>query len=377
MMLDQPTMRELCDERRICAFVRSVFKYQPWMRIEAELPRFVLLEGWRWRLEILAAMLTLRRSAKNREGNVVFLVTGGAGFIGSHLVERLVQRGEQVRVLDNFSSGNLENLKAVRKNIQVLTGDVADTDAVADAVESVEVVFHQAAVASVPRSIDDPQTTVAANITGTLNLLVAARDAGCRRVVFASSSAVYGDVPKIPVTEDMPPHPLSPYAISKLTGEQLCGVFTRLYGLETVALRYFNVFGPRQDPASAYAAVIPAFLRALHHGEAPVIYGDGEQSRDFTFVDNVVDANLRAAAAAGVAGRVFNVASGRAVSVTALLAEMAQLVGNEARARYDSARPGDIKHSVADITAARVGLGYEVIVGLDEGLRRTVRANVT
>jgi nucleoside-diphosphate-sugar epimerase len=309
-----------------------------------------------------------------RQGGEVFLVTGGAGFIGSHLVERLVKCGKPVRVFDNFSTGNREHFYGVRENIQVVEGDLADAAAVAYAMERVEVVFHLAAIASVPHSIDDPQTTITTNITGTLNLLLAARDAECRRVVFASSSAVYGDAAAIPLSEDMRPDPLSPYAISKLTGEQLCQVFTRVYGLETVALRYFNVFGPRQDPASAYAAVIPAFLRALRDGEPPVIYGDGEQSRDFTFVDNVVDANLRAAMADGIAGRVFNVASGRAVSVNALLAQMVGLIGVDARARHVPARPGDIRHSVADITAAREDFGYQVLVGLEEGLQRTITA---
>jgi nucleoside-diphosphate-sugar epimerase len=275
-----------------------------------------------------------------QQGGKVFLVTGGAGFIGSHLVERLVKCGKPVRVFDNFSSGNLEHLNVVRKSIQVVEGDLADAEALAHAMESIKVVFHQAAIASVPQSLDDPQTTITTNITGTLNLLLAARDAGCRRVVFASSSAVYGDDTALPVTEDMRLDPLSPYAISKLTGEQLCRVFTRVYGLETVALRYFNVFGPRQDPASAYAAVIPAFLRALHAGEAPVIYGDGEQTRDFTFVDNVVAANLKAATADGIAGRVFNVASGRGVSVNALLTRRARLLGVEGRVHFDPARPG-------------------------------------
>jgi UDP-glucose 4-epimerase len=307
----------------------------------------------------------------------VFLVTGGAGFIGSHLVERLVQCGERVRVLDDFSSGNLEHLDAVQENIQLVEGNLVDSEAVADAVKSVEVVFHLAAVASVARSIDDPQSTVASNITGTLNLLLAARDARCRRIIFASSSAVYGDAAEIPVTEDTRPNPLSPYAISKLTGEQLCSVFTRVYGLETVALRYFNVFGPRQDPASVYAAVIPAFLRELLDGKPPLIHGDGDQTRDFTYIDNVVDANLRAATAGGIAGRVFNVASGRAISVNALLAQMAGLVGVDVRARHDPARPGDIRHSVADITAARESFGYHVLVGLEEGLRRTIRARMT
>jgi UDP-glucose 4-epimerase len=311
-----------------------------------------------------------------RQGGEVFLVTGGAGFIGSHLVERLVKCGKPVRVFDNFSTGNREHFYGVRENIQVVEGDLADAAAVAYAMERVEVVFHLAAIASVPHSIDDPQTTITTNITGTLNLLLAARDAECRRVVFASSSAVYGDAAAIPVSEDMRPDPLSPYAISKLTGEQLCQVFTRVYGLETVALRYFNVFGPRQDPASAYAAVIPAFFRALRSGEAPVIYGDGEQTRDFTFVDNVVDANLKAAKADGIGGQVFNVASGRAVSVNALLAEMARLLGIEVHVHFDPARPGEIKHSVANIKAARDGFGYEVIVDLEEGLRRTIWTNL-
>jgi UDP-glucose 4-epimerase len=315
-------------------------------------------------------------TGNSSSGVEVILVTGGAGFIGSHLVERLVERGAPVRVLDDFSSGKPEHLDAVRAKVQVRVGDLADPVAVAQAMEGVELVFHQAAVASVPRSLDDPRTTIITNITGTLNVLVAARDAGCRRVVFASSSAVYGDAAEIPMNEEARPHPLSPYAVSKLTGEQLCAVFTRVYRLETVALRYFNVFGPRQDPASAYAAVIPMFLHALSHGEAPVIYGDGEQTRDFTFVDNVVEANLRAATAAGIAGRVFNVASGQALSVSALLALMARLIGVEAHARYGPARPGEIKHSAADITAAREGLGYQALVNLEEGLRRTIRVSM-
>jgi len=303
----------------------------------------------------------------------MYLVTGGAGFIGSHIVESLLQRGERVRVLDNFSSGRSENLAHLRERIDLIEGDIRDSDTVTRAMQGVEVVFHQAAVPSVPRSIADPRTSFDANVTGTLNVLLAARDAGCRRVVFASSSSVYGDTPVMPKVETMPPQPLSPYAISKLTGEQLCGVFTRIYGLETVALRYFNVFGPRQDPTSAYAAVIPKFIAALTSGDTPVIFGDGEQSRDFTYIDNVVDANLRAATASEAAGQVFNVASGRAITVNQMLAAVADLLDIDAHAQHDPPRPGDVRDSLADIAAAQTTLGYEVRVPFNEGLARTVK----
>ena len=302
----------------------------------------------------------------------MYLVTGGAGFIGSHLVAALCERGESVRVLDNFSSGKRQNLAPLASRVEVVEGDLRDEEAVRRAVAGVDVVFHEAAVPSVPRSIADPVTTFAANVTGTLNLLLAARDAGCRRVVFASSSSVYGDTPVLPKVETMTPNPLSPYAVSKLSGEQLCVVFSRIYGLETVALRYYNVFGPRQDPTSQYAAVIPKFISALASGGTPVVYGDGEQSRDFTYVANVVDANLRAAVATGVAGRVFNVASGQAVTVNAMLRAVARSVGTEPRAEYAPPRAGDIRDSLADVTAAREALGYEVTVPFAEGLERTV-----
>jgi nucleoside-diphosphate-sugar epimerase len=303
------------------------------------------------------------------------LVTGGAGFIGSHLVARLVERGATVRVLDNFSSGKRENLAALDGQVDVIEGDVRDEVAVRRAVAGVDVVYHQAALPSVPRSIADPRSTFDTNVSGTLNLLLAARDAGCQRVVFASSSSVYGDTPVLPKHEAMTPRPLSPYAISKLSGEQLCTVFSGIYGMETVALRYFNVFGPRQDPASPYAAVIPKFLHALATGEPPVIYGDGRQSRDFTYVDNVVAANVAAARAEGVAGQVFNIASGQSVTLLEMLESMALLVGMPPRARHEPPRPGDIRDSLADISGARAALGYDVGIPFDAGLERTVEAS--
>ncbi len=302
------------------------------------------------------------------------LVTGGAGFIGSHIAEALVARGERVRVFDNFSSGKRTNLAGFDRDIEIVDGDLRDEAVVRRAVAAVDVIYHQAAVPSVPRSIADPATTFSANVTGTLNLLLAARDAGCRRVTFASSSSVYGDTPAMPKSEAMATNPLSPYAISKLSGEQLCGVFTRLYGLETVALRYFNVFGPRQDPSSPYSAVIPKFIQMLRDGVQPTIFGDGEQSRDFTYVANVVDANLRASLAPGAAGKVFNIASGRAISVNEMLAALGTSLGLPATARYEANRPGDIRDSLADIGSARAMLGFNVLVPFELGLERTVQA---
>ena len=302
----------------------------------------------------------------------MYLVTGGAGFIGSHIVEALVNSGEQVRILDNLSSGRRANIEHMLPQAEWLEGDIRKIDTVRDAMDGVEVVFHEAAVPSVPRSIADPRTTLDVNVTGTLNVLLAARDAGCRRVVFASSSSVYGNTPMLPKVETMTPHPLSPYAISKLTGEQLCAVFTGVYGLETVALRYFNVFGPRQDPESAYAAVIPKFCHALLTGDTPVIYGDGEQSRDFTYIDNVVDANLKAAEADGAVGGVFNVAMGQTLSVNNLLQGLARLVEIAPRVRYDPPRTGDVRDSLADISAARATLGYLPTVSFEMGLAQTV-----
>lgn len=299
------------------------------------------------------------------------LVTGGAGFVGSHLVSRLLRDGHRVRVLDNLSTGKMANLPP---GIELVEGDVTDEAAVLRAVEGIEVVYHQAALPSVARSIMDPRPTLATNVGGTLNVLVAARDSGCRRVVYASSSSVYGDAPGLPRVETMSPAPLSPYAVSKLAGEHLCRAFSVSYGLETVALRYFNVFGERQDPESQYAAVIPSFLRALQGGRSPTVYGDGEQSRDFTHVDNVVEANLRAASTPLVAGRVFNVAAGRAVTVNQLLASISRILDRPVEPEHSSPRPGEVRHSRADITAARDGLGYDVVVPFEDGLRRTVLA---
>jgi UDP-glucose 4-epimerase len=304
----------------------------------------------------------------------MFLVTGGAGFIGSHLVTRLVEQGETVRAFDNFSTGTLENLGAVKDRVILVEGDLRDQDAVRRAVDGVHVVFHQAALSSVQGSIADPHTTLDVNIAGTLNVLEAARDSGCQRVVFASSASIYGDAPGMPKTETMAPHPLTPYAISKLAGEQLCAMFTRVHGLETVALRYFNAFGPRQDPSSPYSGVITHFLHALRVGVPPVIYGDGEQSRDFVYVDNIVAANLRAAKVDAAAGRVFNVASGRAVSLNELLGLMAKVIGVNVRAHHEPERSGDIRHSLADITEAMQVLGYRVDVPLEPGLMQVVAA---
>lgn len=302
----------------------------------------------------------------------MILVTGGAGFIGSHLVGRLVEQEEQIRVFDNFSSGSLENLEKYGDNVEVVGGDLRDEFAVTAAMTGVELVYHQGAVPSVPQSVADPRTSMNVGITGSLNVLLAARNASVRRVVFASSSSVYGDTPEMPKHEDMKPRPLSPYAISKLSAEQLCGVFFKLYGLETVSLRYFNVFGPNQDPASAYAAVIPKFIQALSNGETPTVFGDGEQTRDFTYVDNAVDANLRAATVPKAAGGVFNIASGRPISINQMLQLTAEGFGVKGNANYKEPRPGDIKDSYADIGKARSILGYDPLVSFEEGLARTI-----
>jgi len=306
----------------------------------------------------------------------VILVTGGAGFIGSHLVTRLVEQGEPVRVLDNFANSRPENLAHVTGEFELIEGDLRNRNDVARAVERVELIFHEGALGSVPRSITDPHTSFDANVMGTLNVLNAARDAGCRRVVYASSSSVYGNTPVLPKQEDMPPKPLSPYAVSKLSAEQLCGVFYHTYGLETVALRYFNVFGPRQNPESQYAAVMPKFLRAYTSGEQPTIFGDGEQSRSFTYIDNVVDGNLLAGSAPGAAGRVMNLASDKNYSVNYIARKMAELLHVAFNPTYAPPRQGDVKDSLADITIAREVLGWEPAVSLEEGLARTVSAFV-
>jgi len=301
-----------------------------------------------------------------------YLVTGGAGFIGSHLVEDLLRRGARVRVLDNFLTGRKENLAAFRKDIEIYKGDIREPAACRRAVRGVDIVLHQAALPSVPRSVQDPRLTNDINITGTLNMLVAARDAGIRSFVFASSSSVYGDEPSLPKKEGREGTPLSPYAVSKLVGEKYCRVFRDLYGLNAVSLRYFNIFGPRQDPFSQYAAVIPNFVTRLLRGERPVVYGDGEQSRDFTYVTNVVEANLLAAEASGVGGEVFNLACADRITVNDLVRGLNAILGTGIPAVYEPARPGDILHSFADIAKAAAGLSYRPSVAFQDGLRRTV-----
>ncbi len=302
----------------------------------------------------------------------VYLVTGGAGFIGSHIAAALVERGDTVRILDNLSTGRVGNMDSFRDRIEFLEADLLDAAAVARAVDGVECVLHQAALASMPRSVDFPMDTNAACVTGTVGLLDAARSAGVRRVVYAASSSAYGDQPTSSKRETDLPLPLSPYAAAKLAGEYYCRAFAATYGLETVALRYFNVFGPRQDPKSQYAAVIPRFITAILAGEQPVIYGDGHQSRDFTFVANVVHANLLAAEAPDMAGRVLNVANGTQFSLLTLLAAINKLLGTTVQPRHDPPRIGDVRESLADITQARQRLGYETQVGFEEGLRRSV-----
>ena len=302
----------------------------------------------------------------------LYFVTGGAGFIGSHIVERLIRDGKSVRVIDDLSTGRRENIAPFSGEIEFIEGDVRDLDALRDAMDGVGYVFHQAAIPSVPRSVADPAATNAANVDGTLNVLLAARDAGVKRVVYASSSSVYGDTPTLPKREEMKPEPRSPYAVSKLAGELYCRVFYDVYGLETVALRYFNVFGPRQDPASEYSAVVPKFITALLRGDPPTIYGDGNQSRDFTYVENVVEANLLAARASGAPGEVFNIACGERITVGELARLLADILGVERKPVHVPPRPGDVKHSLADIARARETLGYRVGIDVREGLRRTV-----
>jgi len=302
----------------------------------------------------------------------LYLVTGGAGFIGSHLAQELLRRGHQVRVLDNLSTGKRRNLDAIGPAVEFVEGDLANPDDCARAVAGVDYVLHQAAIPSVPRSVADPVTSNRSNIDGSLNILVAARDARVRRLVYAGSSSAYGDTPTLPKHEGMVPAPLSPYALQKLVAEQYCQMFTRLYGLETVTIRYFNVFGPRQDPGSAYSGVISLFSTALLAGNRPTIYGDGEQTRDFTYVANVVDGVLRACDADGVAGEVFNVATGHRISLNQLLSTMNGLLGTSLSATYAPGRQGDVRDSQADITKARTRLGYAPIVSLEDGLRQTL-----
>lgn len=300
-----------------------------------------------------------------------YLVTGGAGFIGSHIVEELVSRGQEIRVLDNLTTGCRENLSDL-DGVDLLVGDVADPAVAVKAVTGVDYVVHLAAIPSVPRSIAEPLASNHANVTGTLSLLVAARRSGVQRVVFASSSAVYGNTATLPKREDMPTDPLSPYGLQKLVGEQYLKLFHELYGLETVSVRYFNVFGPRQHPTSPYSGVVSLFARCLIEGRAPTIYGDGEQTRDFTYVTNVVDGTLEACAAPGAAGQVCNVSSGGRVSLNTLFRIMREMSGNDVRPEYAAPRLGDVRDSQADITRARELLGYEPAVLLDEGIAATM-----
>jgi nucleoside-diphosphate-sugar epimerase len=299
------------------------------------------------------------------------LVTGGGGFIGAHLVERLLREGFAVRVLDNFATGHRTNLVPVLDDIELVEGDIQSYERVHNAVRGCELVFHLAALPSVPRSVQDPLTSNASNVTGTLNVLLTARDEGVRRVVFASSSSVYGANPELPKREDMATVPIAPYAVSKLAAENYCRSFFNVYGLETVALRYFNVFGPRQDPLSQYAAVIPRFITSVLEGGHPLIHGDGEQSRDFTYIDNAVQANVLAASAPDVAGEAFNIACGERISLNALIAEIEAITGEEITVDHDESRPGDVRHSLADISRARERLGYEPAIDLRTGVGKT------
>jgi UDP-glucose 4-epimerase len=301
-----------------------------------------------------------------------FLITGGAGFIGSNLLAELLAHGHEVAVLDNFATGRRRNLEPFAGNFELFEGDLRDAAAVRKAVKGRRFVLHQGALPSVARSVEDPLTSNEVNATGTLNVLLAARDAGVQRVVAASSSSVYGDTPTLPKVETMPVLPMSPYAVSKLAAEKYCAAFHRVYGLETVALRYFNVFGPRQDPTSQYSAVLPRFIGALQRREAPVIYGDGQQSRDFTFVSDVVQANLLACEAPGAPGEFFNVACGRRFSLLELLQTLWDIMGVRVEARHEPARAGDVRHSLADIGKIQRTMGYDPRWTFRAGLEKTV-----
>lgn len=301
-----------------------------------------------------------------------YLVTGGAGFIGSHVVEELLARGERVRVLDDLSSGSRQNLAGALDRIEFAEADIRDLERIRPLFGGVDYVIHLAARSSVVLSIEDPVTSTAVNIDGTVNVLVAARDAGARRVVFADSAAVYGDNPELPRVETQEPQPLSPYALTKLTGEYYCRIFTSVFGLETVPLRFFNIFGPRQDPRSPYTGVLSKFIVAYLESREPVIFGDGEQSRDFTYVANVVDAVLRACRAPGAAGQPINVGVGASFTLNQVIGILNRIFGREIRPRHDAPRAGDVRHSRADVSRARELLGYEPSVGFEEGLRRTV-----
>jgi UDP-glucose 4-epimerase len=303
---------------------------------------------------------------------VKVLVTGGGGFIGSHVVDRLLSDGHDVRVLDNFATGRRENLLHVLDDIEVVEGDIQSYERVSNAVRGCGAVLHEAALPSVPRSVQDPLTSNATNVTGTLNVLLAARDAGVGRIVYASSSSIYGANPELPKHEGLLPQPISPYAVAKLAGEGFCRSFHEVWGLETVALRYFNVFGPRQDPLSQYAAVVPRFITALMDGRPPSVFGDGEQTRDFTYVGNAVEGTVLAMSAEGAAGKVFNVAAGSRTSLNELLRTLERLSGRGVEPSYENARPGEVRHSQADVSAAERGLGFRPRFSVEEGLEETL-----
>ena len=300
------------------------------------------------------------------------LVTGGAGFIGSHLTERLIELGHEVVVLDDLSTGREENLAHLQGRFRFVKGSITDLALLRELMPGIEVVFHQAALGSVPRSVEDPATTHEVNITGTFYVLLAAKEASVKRVIYAASSSAYGDTPTLPKVETMLPQPLSPYAVSKLVGEYYCQVFTRVYGLPTVSLRYFNVFGPRQNPRSQYAAVIPKFITAALKGEPLTVYGDGEQSRDFTYIENVVQANLLAMQSEAAVGKVYNVACGGRYTLNELIRQLRKVMDKHLEVQYLPPRAGDVRHSMASIEAAQHDLGYRVLVDFEEGLRRTV-----
>jgi len=302
-----------------------------------------------------------------------YLVTGGAGFIGSNISKALVEDGHEVTILDNLATGKKENLSAIMKKVRFIEGDIRDINTVSKAVKGIEFVLHQGALPSVQRSVKDPSSSNEANVQGTMNILIASRDSGVKRVVYAASSSAYGDTPTLPKIENMKEMPLSPYAVSKLTGELYCRVFSRIFGLETICLRYFNVFGPNQDPTSQYSAVIPRFITAFLRNEAPTIYGDGRQSRDFTFVENVVSANILASKAKSkeAIGRTMNIACGEAFSLNDIIKMLNEIAGTNIKPKYDKARLGDVKHSLADINLAGKLIGYKPKVRFKEGLRRT------
>lgn len=302
-----------------------------------------------------------------------YLVTGGAGFIGSNIAEELVKRGANVRVIDNFMTGKKENIQPFIDGIEFIEGDIRDFETCRRVVKDIDFVLHQAALPSVPRSIADPLLTNDINIKGTLNLLLASKEAKVQKFVFASSSSVYGDDPRLPKEEEMMPRPLSPYALTKLVGEMYCRIFSQLHGLSTLCLRYFNIFGPRQDPYSQYAAVIPNFIDKTLNGENPVIFGDGQQSRDFTFVSNVVEANILASKAQDVSGEVINIACGQRTTVNFLAEKIIEILRKNVKPLHDKPRPGDVLHSFADISRAEKILEYSTSVSFREGLERTIR----